>query len=224
MIAALLISLKLALVTTTILLALAVPLAWSLAFRRFAGCAWLEVLVALPLVLPPTVLGYYVLVLIAPDGLIGRAWGMLFDGTLAFSFAGMVAASVLYSLPFAVQPLVQAFRSLPRDWLELGRMQGLGGWRLWRGIVLPASRGGMMVAAGLSFAHTMGEFGAVLMVGGAIPGETKVASIALFEFVEMQRGEEAALLALVLLAMSLAVLSLVWRWQGRPEPALGGRT
>ena len=210
MIGSLLLSLKLAAVTTAMLFLIAVPLAWLLAYGRFRGRTVMEVVIALPLVLPPTVLGYYVLVLIAPEGLLGRAWSALFDGTLAFSFAGMVVASVLYSLPFAVQPMQQAFRSVPATWLELGRLQGLRGWSLMRCIVLPASRNGMVVAAGLAFAHTMGEFGAVLMVGGSIPGETKVASIALFELVEMQK-DDAALLALILLGISLAILSLVYR-------------
>ncbi len=211
MMAAMWISLKLAAVTTALLLIVGIPLAWLLACKRFRGRSLLEVVIALPLVLPPTVLGYYVLLLTAPSGALGRVWQAVFDTPLAFTFSGMVLASVLYSLPFAVQPMLQAFRALPEPWLELGRVQGLQGTALLRRIVLPASRQGMLVAAGLVFAHTMGEFGAVLMVGGSIPGETRVASIALFEFVEMGQGKQATMLALMLLGMSVLVLSLVYR-------------
>ena len=221
MMAAMWISLKLAAVTTVLLLMVGVPLAWLLARRRFRGRAMLEVMIALPLVLPPTVLGYYVLLLTAPAGLLGRAWQALFDASLAFSFSGMVVASLLYSLPFAVQPMLQAFRALPESWLELGRVQGLQGAALLRRVVLPASRQGMLVAAGLVFAHTMGEFGAVLMIGGSIPGETRTASIALFEFVETGRDREAAVLALVLLGVSVLVLSLIHRHA--PAAMAGGR-
>lgn len=216
MIESLLISLELAFTTTIILLVLAMPLAYLLAFQSFKGRAILEVLVALPLVLPPTVLGYYVLLMIAPHSVLGSAWATMLDSSLAFSFSGMVIASVLYSLPFAVQPMQQAFRAIPSSWLELGQVQGLTVWRNFKHIILPASKGGVLVAAALSFAHTMGEFGAVLMVGGSIPGETKVASIALFEFVEMQQQAEAAQLALILLSVSFVMLLLVYSVQPKP--------
>ena len=190
--------------------------AYALAFKSFIGRTALEVIVALPLVLPPTVLGYYVLLLIAPDSALGQMWASVFDSSLAFSFSGMVIASVLYSLPFAVQPMQQAFLVVPKHWLELGQVQGLALKQTLRHIILPASKGGILVAAVLSFAHTMGEFGVVLMVGGSIPGETKVASIALFEFVEMQQQGEAAQLALILLAVSFVMLSLVYRINRKP--------
>ncbi len=222
MIAPLLLSLKLAAAATLALIALGLPLAALLAFGRFRGKAWLEALIALPLVLPPTVLGYYVLLLLAPDGWLGRGWQALFDASLAFSFAGMLVASVLYSLPFAVQPMAQAMRALPARWLELGQAQGLQGWRLFRQVIWPGARAGVLAGGALAFAHTMGEFGAVLMVGGSIPGETRVASIALFEMVELGRDHEAALLALILLGMSLALLALVHRFGGAGLAA-GGR-
>ena len=220
MMSSLLLSLQLALTTTCILLLLAIPLAYVLAFQSFKGRTVLEVLVALPLVLPPTVLGYYILVMIAPNSLLGSAWASLFDSSLAFSFSGMVLASLLYSLPFAVQPMQQAFGAIPHRWLELGQVQGLGLWQRLTQIILPASKGGVLVAAVLSFAHTMGEFGVVLMVGGSIPSETKVASIALFELVEMQQASEAAELAAILLVLSFVMLSVVYRinqkpWQGQ---------
>ncbi len=210
MMSSLIISVQLALVTTLILLLVALPLAYVLAFKSFKGRTMLEVLVALPLVLPPTVLGYYVLLLIAPDSMLGGLWQSLFDSSLAFSFSGMVVASVLYSLPFAVQPMQQAFRAIPKRWLELGKAQGMHMKHSLLKIILPASKGGILVAAALSFAHTMGEFGVVLMVGGSIPGETKVASIALFEMVEMQQQSEAWMLALILLALSFVMLLVVY--------------
>jgi len=212
----LIISLQLALLTTCILLLIALPLAYVLAFQSFKGRTALEVCVALPLVLPPTVLGYYILLLIAPDAMLGSAWHFMFDNTLAFSFSGMVFASVLYSLPFAVQPMQQAFRAVPDSWLELGKIQGMRRKQMLRHIILPASKGGVLVAAALSFAHTMGEFGVVLMVGGSIPGETKVASIALFEMVEMQQQSDAAALALILLMVSFVMLSVVYNINRKP--------
>jgi len=210
MLESLLISLQLALVTTAVLLFIALPLAYLLAFKSFAGRTALEVIVALPLVLPPTVLGYFVLVMIAPDSIMGGAWQSLFDSSLAFSFSGMVFASVLYSLPFAVQPMQQALRAIPKSWLEMARTQGLNLHQTVLQVMLPAAKGGVLVAAALSFAHTMGEFGVVLMVGGSIPGETKVASIALFEMVEMQQQSQAWILALILMAVSFAMLSVVY--------------
>jgi len=210
MMESLFISLQLALVTTVILLIIALPLAYLLSFKRFVGRTALEVVVAMPLVLPPTVLGYFVLVMVAPDSTMGRAWQSLFDSSLAFSFSGMVLASILYSLPFAVQPMQQALRAIPVSWLEMAQTQGLNLKQTLLQVMLPAARGGVLVAAALSFAHTMGEFGVVLMVGGSIPGETKVASIALFEFVEMQQQSEALMLALILMAVCFAMLSLVY--------------
>jgi len=221
MIDSLLISLQLALITTAILMCVALPLAYLLAFKDFKGRTSLEVLVALPLVLPPTVLGYYVLLLIQPHAWLGQTWHTLFDSSLAFSFSGMVLASVLYSLPFAVQPIQQAFRALPKAWLELAKIQGMNLKQTFRDILLPASKGGVLVAVALSFAHTMGEFGVVLMVGGSMPSETKVASIELFEMVEMQQQSDASILALILLAVSFVLLSLVYSvnrqsaWQSR---------
>ncbi len=206
---ALFISLQLALATTVILLLIALPLAYVLAFKAFPGRTAMEVVVSLPLVLPPTVLGYFVLVMIAPDSFLGGAWQSIFDRSLAFSFSGMVFASVLYSLPFAVQPMQQALRAIPVNWLEMAQTQGMSAKQTLLKVMLPAAKGGVLVAAALSFAHTMGEFGVVLMVGGSIPGETKVASIALFDMVEMQQSDQAWMLALILLAVSFVMLSLV---------------
>jgi len=223
MLDALIISLQLALVTTLILLLLALPLAYLLAFKSFRGRTVLEVVVALPLVLPPTVLGYFVLLMIAPDSDLGQIWQSLFDSSLAFSFSGMVLASVLYSLPFAVQPMQQSLRAIPSSWLEMGRTQGLGLSQMLMQVMLPAAKGGVLVAAALSFAHTMGEFGVVLMVGGSIPGETRVASIALFELVEMQQHADAWLLALILMAVCFVMLSLVYAVNRQGVSLVGGK-
>ncbi len=203
-------SLQLALITTVLLLLVALPLAYVLTFRSFMGRTALEVVVALPLVLPPTVLGYFILVMIAPDSWLGGIWQALFDRSLAFSFSGMVLASLLYSLPFAVQPMQQALRAIPQSWLEMARTQGLNMKQTLLQVMLPAAKGGVLTAAALSFAHTMGEFGVVLMVGGSIPGETRVASIALFDMVELQQSNEAWMLALILLAVSFVMLSCVY--------------
>lgn len=210
MIESLIISLQLACVSTIILLVVALPLAYILSFKTFKGRMVLEVFVVLPLVLPPTVLGYYVLLIIAPHSFMGHIWQSLFNQSLAFSFSGMVFASVLYSLPFAVQPVQQALSAIPKPWLELSKTQGLSFFQRVTEVMLPASKGGILVATALAFAHTMGEFGVVLMVGGSIPGETKVASIALFEMVELQQQTDASLLALILIGISFFMLSIVY--------------
>ncbi|MDQ6975434.1 MAG: molybdate ABC transporter permease subunit [Mariprofundaceae bacterium] len=216
MIDALWITLQLALITTVILLFIGAPLAYTLTFKTFFGRTVLEVLVALPLVLPPTVLGYYILLIIQPSAMVGSMWQVMFNQSLAFSFSGMVVASVFYSLPFSVQPMQQAFRAIPVVWLELAKVQGLTFKETCLHIIFPASKSGILVAVALVFAHTMGEFGVVLMVGGSIPGETKVASIALFEFVEMQQGDDAWLLALILLGISFVMLSIVYSINKKP--------
>lgn len=205
------ISLELAIVTSVLLLIVAIPLAYLLAFADFRGKTILETIIALPIVLPPTVLGYFMLVLMGPDGMLGKGWHHLFDASLAFSFAGLVVASLVYSLPFAVQPLQQAFRSIPSGWIEMAQTQGMDPMMRLKRIVLPASHTGIYTALALVFAHTMGEFGVVLMVGGSIAGETKVASIYLFEQVELMKYSHANLLALMLILISFVVLSFVYR-------------
>lgn len=209
------VSLELAIVTTVLLPLLAIPLAYLLAFTNIRGKMWLEVLIAMPMVLPPTVLGYFMLILLAPQGFLGGAWSKVFDASLAFSFAGMVIASLVYSLPFAVQPIQQAFRATPRAWIEMAQTQGLGTMVRLRRVILPASRGGVYTAIALVFAHTMGEFGAVLMVGGSIAGETKVASIYLFEQVELMQYDQANILAIILMGVSFVMLSFVYSMNRR---------
>ena len=175
---------RLSVVTTVILLAIAVPLAGWLAFTRRRWPVLVEAVVALPLVLPPTVLGYYLLVALGAQSPIGRWWQDLTGTTLAFTFRGLLIASVLYSLPFAVQPLLAAFSQLDRRLLEASAVLGRGSVVTLLRIALPLSRAGLATAAVLTFAHTVGEFGVVLMVGGNIPGETRTLSISVYDSVQ----------------------------------------
>jgi len=203
---------KVATLTTLILLLLGTPLALWLAFSRSRWRFLFEAVIALPLVLPPTVLGFYLLIAMAPDSPVGQLYASLFpDRTLPFSFEGVVVASVLYSLPFAVQPLMHAFEQVGEKPLQAAAVLGAGPWtRFWR-VLVPLSRHGFLVAATLAFAHTVGEFGVVLMVGGNIPGVTQVASIAIYDHVENMEYDQAHLLSAVLLLFSFSVLALVYR-------------
>jgi molybdate transport system permease protein len=199
-------SLQLATVTVVVLLIVATPLAWWLAFTRNRARSVVEAIVAMPLVLPPTVLGFYLLVLLGPAGVVGSAWLSLTDTTLTFSFVGLVIASVIYSFPFTVQPLQAAFEGIGRAPLEAAATLGAAPLdRFWTVASPPALRG-YVSAVVLTFAHTLGEFGVVLMVGGNIPGSTKVISIAIFEHVETLEYAQAHVLAAGLLAFSFVVL------------------
>lgn len=200
---------RLAAVVTVILLVAAVPLAWWLAATRRRWAVVVESVVTLPIVLPPTVLGFYLITLFAPDAPAGRLWMRVTGDTLAFSFGGLVLGSVLYSLPYAVQPLAASFRGIRPALLEASRNLGAGPARtVWR-VVLPMSTRGLVVAGLLSFAHTVGEFGVVVMIGGSIPGRTRVASIALFDEVQRLNYPAAHALALLLLGFSFVVLLAV---------------
>lgn len=206
---------KLALVTTLILMVVAVPMAWRLSRWQGAGKALVQAIIALPLVLPPTVLGFYLLIAFSPNNALGQGWQALFGSPLAFTFEALVIGSVLYSLPFAVQPLHAGFTQLQPALLETAAMLNVPSIARWRYIILPAMLPHALIAAGLSFAHTIGEFGVVLMIGGNIPGETRVASIALFDHVEALDYTQAHQLAAVLLVVSLLLLiALYWR-QGK---------
>jgi molybdate transport system permease protein len=199
-------SLQLATVTVIVLLIVATPLAWWLAFTRNRARTVVEAIVAMPLVLPPTVLGFYLLVLLGPAGLVGGAWLSLTDTTLTFSFIGLVIASVIYSFPFTVQPLQAAFEGIGRAPLEAAATLGAPPLdRFWT-VASPLALRGYVSAVVLTFAHTLGEFGVVLMVGGNIPGSTKVISIAIFEHVETLEYAQAHVLAAGLLAFSFVVL------------------
>jgi molybdate transport system permease protein len=203
-------SLQLATVTVLVLLVVATPLAWWLAFTRSRVSTTIEALVALPLVLPPTVLGFYLLILLGPAGAIGKLWVDLTGDTLTFSFSGLVMASVIYSFPFAVQPLQTAFEAVGRAPLEAAATLGAGPFDRFFRIASPLAVRGYISAIVLSFAHTLGEFGVVLMVGGNIPNATKVVSIAVFEHVETLEYAQAHALAAGLLVFSFGVLLAVY--------------
>ena len=203
-------SLRLASLTTLILLILAMPLAWWLARTRNRLRPLVEALTALPLVLPPTVLGFYLLLLFSPNSAFGAGFVRLTGDTLAFSFTGLLLASILYSLPFAVQPLQTAFHSVAVGTLEAAATLGAGRFDAFRSVALPLSRRGVLTAAVLTFAHTLGEFGVVLMVGGSIPGKTRVISIEIYSAVETLDYQTAHLLSGGLLVFSFLVLTVVY--------------
>jgi molybdate transport system permease protein len=207
------VSVRLAVATTAILLVVAVPLAGWLAFTRRRWPVLVEAVVALPLVLPPTVLGYYVLVALGTRSPFGRWWQDMTGSTLAFTFTGLLIASVLYSLPFAVQPLLAAFQGVPRRLLEASDVLGRGRVATLLKVVLPLSRAGLATAAVLTFAHTVGEFGVVLMVGGNIPGETRTVSVSVYDSVQAFDYATAGRTSAVLLVFSLVVLSATYALQ-----------
>ena len=210
MLDAVLVTLQLATATVIILLLFGTPLAWWLSSTRSRLKAPIEAVTAIPLVLPPTVLGFYMLILMGEHGLLGRLWRVLFAHPLSFTFSGLVVASCLYSLPFVVQPLQAAFEQLDRNAIEAAWTLGASRRRTFYTIVLPQARRGLLTAVVLGFAHTLGEFGVVLMVGGSIPGETKMMSIAIYEYVETLQYQQAHLLSLALLGFSFVVLWLVY--------------
>jgi molybdate transport system permease protein len=209
-------TLKLATVTTAILLALAVPLAALLVLGRSRWLASLEALAALPLVLPPTVLGFFLLVLLGPRTTFGRGLTSLLGHPLAFSFSGLVIGSVIYSLPFAVQPLVAGFAAVEPELVDAARLLGAGPARLVFSILVPLSRRSLIAAAVLSFLHTMGEFGVVLMLGGDIPGATRTLSIVLYNQVENFDYAAANRTAAILLGLSVVALAAIYL-AGRPR-------
>jgi molybdate transport system permease protein len=205
---ALLLSLQLAFWTMLILLPLGVWIGRKLAWSRFRGKSLVEALLALPLVLPPTVLGFYLLLALGADSPLGRAYQSLFGAQLTFSFAGLLVASVLFNLPFAIQPMQRAFEAIPREVREAARCCGLSPWRVLRRIELPLAWPGILSALVLTFAHTLGEFGVVLMVGGSIPGETRTIAIAIYDRVQAFDDQAAGVMSAVLLLISLAAIGL----------------
>lgn len=213
-ISAIWITLKLALISSVILLLIGTPIAWRLSQSRWRLKPVVEALVALPLILPPTVLGFYLLLAFAPDSFLGASWQQLTGATLAFSFSGLVIGSVIYSLPFVVQPLQAAFEQLSRDLLEAAATMGAKPLDRFATIVMPITKRSFITAASLAFAHTIGEFGVVLMIGGNIPGATQVVSIALYDHVETMNYAQAHVLAAGLLLFSLALLTAVY-WGNR---------
>jgi len=208
--AALWLTFQLAAVSTAVLLLLGTPLAWWLARTRWRGRAIVEAAVALPLVLPPTVLGFYLLLALGPHGPLGALAAALGLPPLVFTFRGLVVGSVLYSLPFVVQPLQAAFESVGERVLAAAASLGAGPLDRFLTVAVPLARRGFAVAAVLGFAHTLGEFGVVLMIGGNIPGETRVASIAIYDRVETLDYAGAHRLSAILLATSFAILLFVY--------------
>jgi molybdate transport system permease protein len=202
-------SLLLALVTTAVLLIIGTPMAWWLAHSKGRRKNVAEAVISLPLVLPPTVLGFYLLIFLGPHGWLGGTWVTMTGHALSFRFSGLVIASVIYSLPFVVQPLQRAFESIGKKPLEAAATLGATPWDSFRHIAFPLARGGYITASILGFAHTLGEFGVVLMVGGNIPGETQVISIAIYDHVESLEYAQAHSLSALLLLFSFAALLLV---------------
>lgn len=208
-------TLKLCMLTTALLLIVATPLAWWLAHTTSKSRIVIQAIVALPLVLPPTVLGFYLLLLLGPNGAVGAALELMGFSHLAFSFSGIVLASVCYSLPFAVQPLLQSFRDMGPLPHELAATLGAGAVDRFFSVTLPLCRGGFIVAATLSFAHTLGEFGVILMLGGSIPGETRVLSILIYDHTEAMNYAAAHTLSIGMLVAAFVVLSIVYSAQRR---------
>lgn len=219
-IVSLLITLRLATVTTVVLIVIGTPLAWWLSQSDGIARNIVEPLVALPIVLPPTVVGFYLLIVFSPSSLPGRVWQDLTGSTLAFSFSGLVIGSIIYSLPFYVQPLQVAFSNLRKELLEAAATLGASPMDQFFSLVVPLSRRGFFIAICLSFAHTIGEFGIVLMIGGNLPDETRVLSIALFDHVEALDYDRAHIIASGLLAFSFILLFMLYsldrHWQKSP--------
>jgi len=212
-------SVQLAAITTIVLIVVATPIAWWLARTASTWKPVVQTTVAMPIVLPPTVMGFYLLIVLGPNGAIGSWWVELTGNALTFSFSGLVVASCIYSLPFAVQPLVTAFESLGQRNLEAAWTLGASRLDAFFSVALPLSLRGYLGAIVLSFAHTLGEFGVVLMVGGNIPGETRVISIAIYDQVESLNYTAAHQLSLTLLVFAFLALFTMFainrRWQRR---------
>lgn len=206
---------KLAAITSLILLVIATPIAWKIARTRRRWRTPVEAIIALPLVLPPSVLGFYLLIAFAPDSVIGAMWQSVFGQRLAFSFEALVIASVLYSAPFVFQPLIASFQFIPERLLGAAASCGCNPWQRFFYVALPMAKTALISAAVMGFAHTVGEFGVVLMIGGNIPGETQVMSIALFQQVELLNYEAANQYALVLMVFSALMLLGVYGLQNK---------
>lgn len=216
-------TLRLAVVVTALLVVIGFPIAYWIAFSKWRWKFIIEAIVALPIVLPPTVLGFYVLVALGERSPLGRFWQSMTGHTLAFTFQGLVIGSVLYSLPFAVQPFASALGLVDSRLLRASEVLGATKWRTFWRVLVPLSTSGLITGIALSFAHTMGEFGVVLMVGGNIPGATRTLSISIYDLVENLNYSAANTTALVLIAIALVLLSLVYSlnpkmWSVWPRP------
>jgi molybdate transport system permease protein len=218
---ALWLSLQLGSFTVVLLLPIGIFAGRRLAYRDFRGKVVTEALVALPLVLPPTVFGYYLLVGFGAASPIGQVWQSLFDRPLVFTFEGLLVASVIFNLPFAIQPMQRGFEAIPREVREAAACCGLSPWQALLRIELPLAWPGILTAMVLSFAHTLGEFGIVLMVGGSIPGETKTIAIAIYDRVQAFDDVAAAQMSALLLALSLVTIALTYGLSRRVGRRLG---
>ena len=214
-ISALLVTLKLASITTVILILVGTPIAWWLSQTRFKFKAVIEAIIALPLILPPTVLGFYLLMTLGTNGPIGNFMESLGGSSMAFTFTGLVVGSVIYSLPFVVQPLQNSFGSIGKQPMEVAATLGASKLDRFFTVAVPLARSGFITASVLGFAHTVGEFGVVLMIGGNIPGETGVLSIAIYDHVEAMEYGQAHVLAGGLLVLSFVMLLIVYIFNGR---------
>ena len=212
---ALLVTIKLASITTVILILVGSPIAWWLSQTRFKFKAVIEAIIALPLILPPTVLGFYLLMTLGTNGPIGNFLESLGGSSIAFTFTGLVVGSVIYSLPFVVQPLQNSFGSIGKQPMEVAATLGASKLDRFFTVAVPLARSGFITASVLGFAHTVGEFGVVLMIGGNIPGETGVLSIAIYDHVEAMEYGQAHLLAGGLLVLSFVMLLVVYIFNRR---------
>lgn len=210
---ALWLTIKLALISTGLLLLIVIPLTYYLNHGRSRWWWFLEVVLTLPMVLPPTVIGFYLLILFSPQHSIGQVWHYFFDSSLVFSFSGLVIASIVYSLPFALQPIQSAFKQVDANLLEAAIALGATPKQVFYTVIIPVGRYGIFSGALLSFAHVLGEFGVVLMLGGSIPNETRVASIALYDELQKLNYPAAHQFALLLLILSAVMLLLIKVWQ-----------
>lgn len=215
---AFLLTLELAALVCLFLLIVGLPVAYWLAFSRWRWKFLAEAVVGLPLVLPPTVLGFYFLLTFGPQTVLGRSWVSLFHSTLPFTFQGLVFASVLYSLPFMVQPAAEAFGSVDPKLVGASATLGASRFTTFRRVLLPLSLGGILTGVVLSFAHTLGEFGVVLMVGGNIPGRTRTVSISIYDRVQALDYSAAGQTSLVLLLLSFFILACVYAMNRRRRP------
>ena len=206
----LLLTFKLASITTVLLLLISIPLGYSLAYSKSRFKPFFEAIIALPMVLPPTVLGFYLLVLFSPNSAFGNWIDQVLGVQLVFSFTGLVVASIIYSLPFMVQPIQSGMQQLPHSYLEASLILGKSKWQILKSVILPNIKPSVLTGVVLAFAHTVGEFGVVLMIGGNIPGVTKVASIAIYDEVESMNYNAANSYSLILIVISLTILVLVY--------------
>lgn len=218
---ALWLSLRLAAVTVVFLLPIGIALGRVLAYRDFTGKGLVEALVALPLVLPPTVFGYYLLVAFGAASPLGQLWESLFGSPLVFTFEGLLLASIVFNLPFAIQPMQRGFEAIPPEVREAASCCGMTPWQALLRVELPLAWPGILTAMVLSFAHTLGEFGIVLMVGGSIPGETKTIAISIYDRVQAFDDAAAGQMSALLLVLSLAVIALTFAFSRRIGRRLG---